>query len=158
MKKTIKKVTKEATPKKYLILLVDRKQTKMFTMMDGVVLRREERISSTVPQKVKHGDDTWDSQDKIFRHIEEHLHRHLVNVSQEAVAFAKNDHITGWILGGHKTLFPKIKKHIPYPFSKKIKGEFVTELKAPFGEIIRRARLAVIRIEEEGRFKKGVHL
>lgn len=135
-------------PKKYMVFLVDRKQAKMFTLLDGVVLRHEEFVSGTVPQKVKHGDDTWDSQDKIFRHIEDHLHRHLADSSKRAAAFAKNDHITGWIIGGHRTLFPKIKKHIPYPYSRKIKGEFVTELKAPFGEILKRAKNTIKKIEE----------
>ena len=104
---------------KYLVLLVDRKRARMFTMSNGVVEADEELIINDVPQKVKHGDDTWDAQNKIFRHIEDHLHRHLTLIAQNTASYAKKNNINRVIIGSHKPLFSKIKKHLPYPLNKK---------------------------------------
>ena len=133
--------------KTYMVLLVDRQKAKMFTLVDGAVGMVEEFKDGHVPQKVKHGDDTWDAQNKIFRHIEDHLHKHLVLISRKAAAFAKKNNITAVVIGSHKPLFSKIEKHLPYPLSQKIKGRFITELKAPFNEILNRAKLLVSQIE-----------
>lgn len=133
--------------KTYLILLVDRKRTKMFTLIDGAVEDKADFDDDQVPKKVKHGNDTWDSQDKIFRHIEEHLHRHLLLVGQHVAEFGRKNHISEIIIGSHKPLFAKIEKHLPYPFCHKVKGRFVTELKAPFNEILHRALQSIDQIE-----------
>ena len=137
------------TQSRYFVLLVDRKRARMFTLRDGVVEYDEELMIDIVPQKVKHGDDTWDAQDKIFRHIEDHLHRHLKLVAEKAFDFAKRKRIDHLLIGSHKPLFAKIEKHLSYPLNRKIKGKFVTELKAPFGEILKRAKLAIKEIEEK---------
>lgn len=132
----------------YLVLLVDRKRARMFILRKGVVKQDEEIIIDSVPQKVKHGDDTWDAQDKIFRHIEDHLHRHLKLVAEKVSDFAKKKQLTGIVIGSHKPLFIKIEKHLQYPLNRKVKGKFVTELKAPFGEILKRAKRTIKEIEE----------
>lgn len=136
-------------PKTYMVLLVDRKKAKIFTLIDGMVDGYEEFAGEYVPQKVKHGDDTWDAPDKIFRHIEDHLHRHLTLIFQKAVSFAQKNNIYGIVIGSHKPLFPKIKKHLPQLLSRKVKGEFVTELKAPFNDIVKRAKDLIDKIEEK---------
>lgn len=139
---------------KYLVLLVDRKRARMFTMNNGVVAHDEEVINGFVPQKVKHGDDTWDAQDKIFRHIEDHLHRHLTLIAKNAATYAKKNQITAVIIGSHKPLFSKIKKHLPYSLSKKITGIFITELKAPFEEILKRAKKCIENLESGEEVKR----
>jgi len=140
-------------PKTYMILLADRKQAKMFTIIDGTVEKKEEFVDGQVPQIVKHGDNLWDAQDKIFRHIEDHLHRHLTLIGNRAARFAKRNHVSEIIIGGHKPLFAKIEKHLPYPFCHKVSGRFVTELKAPFNEILRRAKRSIVQLEEESKVK-----
>lgn len=131
-----------------MVLLADRKHASFFLLHDGVVISQQNELAHVyVPQNVKHGDDSWDAQDKIFRHIQNHLHRYLQEVAQEASNFAKKDHITGIVIGGHKQLFPAIKKHLPYPWKGKVKGYFVTELKAPFNEILKRAKKKVEHLE-----------
>lgn len=134
--------------KTYMILLADRKHAKFFLLKDGVVIgEQNEKHNEYVPQKVKHGDDTWDAQDKIFRHIQVHLHRYLQEVAKEASKFARHDHIAGVLIGGHKQLFPEIKKHLLYPLQDKVKGYFVTELKVPFNQILERAKKEVKLLE-----------
>ena len=131
----------------YLLLVVDRKHAKLFTLFNGIVESKGVYIEGNVPQKVKHGDDTWDSPDKIFRHTEDHLHRYLVKVRDAVDDLVKKNHIDGIIIGSHKPLFPKIKKLFNPPVEKKIKGTFVTEVKVPFNEILKRARAVISQIE-----------
>lgn len=136
------------TSKKYMVLLVDRQRVKIFSIINGAVEDMREFEDDQVPKKVKHGDDTWDAQDKIFRHIEDHLHKHLVKAAGHAFDFAKENHVWAIIIGGHKPLFSKIEKHLAYPLSNKVKGTFVTELKSPFNEILKRAKSTVDKIEK----------
>lgn len=140
--------------KTYMVLLADRQKAKMFTFTDGVVGSTEGLRDGQVPQKVKHGDDTWDSQDKIFRHIEDHLHRHLLLIGQHANHFAQQNHISRIIIGSHKQLFSKIEKTLPYPLSRRVKGRFVTELKSPFHEITGRVKRLIDQIEQKKQEKK----
>lgn len=120
----------------------------MFTLIDGAVIEKIELKNDYVPQKVRHGDDTWDAQNKIFRHIEDHLHRHLAHVGKEAGFFAKLHKIDAIIIGSHKPLFSKIEKHLLYPLPEKVKGRFITELKVPFSEILARTTQLIKEIEE----------
>lgn len=133
--------------KTYLVLLIDRKQVKYFTLSNGVVGASSEFVDGQVPQKVKHGDDTWDAQDKIFRHIEDHLHRHFLLVFKAVKSFLRENHVNAILIGSHKPLFSKIEKHIPYPLNLKIEGKFVTELKGPFNEVLKRAKRVISQIE-----------
>lgn len=135
---------------KYLILLVDRKHAEIFTLhSNGSVERDEKFVDGDVPQKVKHGDDTWDAQDKIFRHIEDHLHRHLTLIGQEARIYAGKTQFAGILIGGHSPLFPKVKKHLPYPLSQEVKGTFLADLKAPFNKTLERIKTLIREIENK---------
>jgi hypothetical protein len=71
----------------------------------------------------------------------------LVEVRDAVEDLLKKNHIDGIIIGSHKPLFPKIKKLFSPPIERKIKGTFVTELKVPFNEILKRARRVISEIE-----------
>ncbi len=51
------------TTKHYLLLLVDREHAKFYLISGGHLIEEKELEKDHVPQKVKHGDDTWDAQD-----------------------------------------------------------------------------------------------
>ncbi len=133
----------------YLILLVDRKRARMFTIFNGVVTNHHELNNDEAPRKVKHGENAWDAQDKINRHIENYLHRHLTHVAQEVNRYAKKEKIDGVIIGGHKQLFSKMEEYLKYPINKKILGNFVTELKVSQLEVFNRAKKFIDKIEKE---------
>jgi len=119
--------------KTYLVLLIDKKHTKFFILRGQSVERIvEKRAHEHIPQKVKHGDDTWDATDKIFRHIQVHLHRYLQNTMKEVTTFVGNEHVDGVFIGSHKALFPKIKEHLPQKLQKKVVGCIVLDLKTGF--------------------------
>lgn len=121
--------------KPYLVLLADREKARLFTVHLGEIEEHKDVFNGLVPQRVKHGDDTWDQQNKIQRHIEDHLHRHLKFIAQEAHDFAQKHPINFVIIGGHKDIIPKIQKHLTYPLNKMILGEFVTELNIPLNDV-----------------------
>lgn len=134
---------------KYLVLLIDKKKAKILMVhSNGAVERSEEFSDGVVPKKVKHGDDNWDAQDKIFRHIEDHLHRHLTLIAQQASLYAEKENIAGIIIGGHGPLFPKIKKHLQYPLSGQVKATFLLDMKAPFNVILKRIKALIDEIEK----------
>lgn len=146
--------------KKYLLLLVDREHTKLLLVSDNHLIAEKKVEKDYVPKKVKHGDDAWDSQDKIFRHIEDHLHRHLKHSASEAAQFVKGEGISGVLIGGHKPLFSKINQHLPVTLSKKVVGNFITELKIPNKKIIDLAFGEIEKIEnkkEVERLEKALH-
>lgn len=122
----------------------------MFTLIEGLAVGRyEEFILNDVPQNVRANEEHfYGRSDKIFRHIETHLHRHLQKVVTAVSQFAKSDEITGVLLGGHEEIFKKVKKHLPLNLSRKVKGTFITELKGSFNDVIRTANRIISDIEK----------
>ncbi|OGD86931.1 hypothetical protein A2870_00400 [Candidatus Curtissbacteria bacterium RIFCSPHIGHO2_01_FULL_41_11] len=134
--------------KPYLVLVADRKKARLFTVSLGRIQEHKDIFNAEVPQRVKHGDDTWDQQDKIMRHIEDHLHRHLKFIAQETKEFVKNHPVNFVIVAGHKDIIPKIKKHLTYPLNKIVLGEFVTELNIPLNEVFLHSKKIAQRIND----------
>ena len=121
----------------------------MFTIMDGVALRHLELANDEAPPNVKKGENAWDAQDKIFRHIEDHLRQHLENTANGALEFVKKERIDGIIIGGHRPLFGKVDKHLKYPLAGKVIAQFVTELKIPQNEIIAKVLILIDELEKK---------
>lgn len=115
---------------------------------NGAVERSEEIMDGQVPKKVKHGDDNWDSQDKIFRHIQDHLHRHLTIIAERIKFYAAQEKTAGILIGGNNQLFTKIKEHLPYPLSGQVKKTFLVDMKVPFNEILERVKGVIAEIEK----------
>jgi len=105
---------------KYLVLLVDRKRARLFTVYLGEIAEEKEVFNGEVPQRVKAKTINWGRYDKIPRHIEDHLDRYLKTISQTVFDFALNKNIRFIILGGHGEIIPKMKKHLSYPLNKMV--------------------------------------
>lgn len=132
--------------KPYLVLLADREKAKLFTVHLGEIKEHIDLFNADVPQRVKHGDDTWDQQDKIMRHIEDHLHRHLKLIAQKTKEFYQEHPVSFVIVGGHKEIIPKVKKHLIYPLNKMVLGEFITELNIPLNEVFLKSKIVAEQI------------
>ena len=136
--------------KKYLVLLVDRKKARLFTVHLGEIEEQKEFIDGRVPQNVRANErDFYGRSDKIFRHIEDHLHRHLQLIAEAVSAFIREHDGSFLIIGGHKELVPKVKKHLPPPVQKMVLGEFVTELNIPLKDIFLHSKKIAENIDRD---------
>lgn len=120
---------------RYLVLLADRKRARLFTVHLGEIEEHEDVFGEFVPQKVRQINKAWMREDKILRHIEDHLHRHLSLIAQKTAEFIRNKNIHFVVIGGHREFFSKIKKLLPPFLSRKVLGEFVTELNIPLNVV-----------------------
>lgn len=132
---------------RYLVLLVDRERAKLFIVHFGEIEEQKEIQGLEVPQRVKAKTINLGRTDKIMRHIEYHLNEHLKFIAGETRKFIQGKNIHSIVVGSHKELLPKIKSHLKYPLNKMIKGEFITELKGPFNEILKRAKRVISQVE-----------
>ena len=130
----------------YLVLLADREKARLFTVHLGEVEEHKDVFDAQVPQRVKHGDNTWDQQNKIQRHIENHLHRHLKFIENQTHEFLKDHPVSFIIVGGHQEMIPKIKKHLNYPLNKMVLGQFVSELNIPLNDVFLHSKKIAQRI------------
>lgn len=133
---------------KYLVLLIDRKRARLFTVHLGIVEEQEDVFGEYVPQKVKQIHEAFKRENKILRHIEDHLNRHLKLITEKTKEFARNKHIRFLIIGGHEELLPEIKKLLPYPLSKKLRGDFITELNIPINDVYLKSKKIAERLNK----------
>lgn len=120
---------------KYFVLLADREKARLFTVHLGRIEEHLDFLDESVPQRVKQINEAWARGDKITRHIEDHLHRHLKLITQKTKEFAKHKDIRFLILGGHRNLFHKIKELLPKDLRDKVYGTFVSELNIPVNDV-----------------------
>lgn len=131
---------------KYLVLLVDRKKAKLFTVHLGKIEEQKEVFDGEVPQRVKAETINLGRTDKIMRDIEYHVHHHLQIIAESTKEFIKGKNIHSIILGGHADQLHKLKKHLTYPLNQMIKGEFVTELNIPLNKILALSKKVALEI------------
>ena len=135
---------------RYMVLLADRKKAIIFTFVNGQIEDHDTLSVDDVPQNVRANErDFFGRSDIIFRHIEDHLHRHLKLVAKMATEFARGKHINFILIGGHLEMFEKIKKHLPKNLQDKVIGEFVAELNIPLDKILAIAKVAADKIQEQ---------
>src|SRR3972149_6378836 len=136
--------------KRYLVILIDREKTRLFTVHLGEIKEHEDVFINTVPQKVRADEEHfYGRSDKIFRHTEDHLNRHLRLVAEKAREFMKGKRINFIILGGHEELFEKMKRHLRKDIRDKIAGEFVTELNVPINSVYLASKKIAKHIEQD---------
>lgn len=135
--------------RRYLIVLPDREKAKYFMLYDGSIEDQGEVIDKSVPQNVKGRvpeAQYADRNDKIQRHINDHLHRHFQTITEHIQEFIDNRPITGVIIGGHKPLMSQFKKQLPKQLREKVVGEFVSELNINMNEMINKSRQVISRV------------
>lgn len=131
---------------KYLYILADREKAVFFTVYRGKITDKKEIFDNSVPQNVKAKKIDWGRDDKIFRHIEQHLHYHLQYIAKEALEFSKGKGIDFIIIGGHEELIPKMQAHLLYPLNKRVAGKFITELNIPLNKILQLGKKFAARL------------
>ncbi len=134
---------------KYLVVLLDREKAKVFTVNLGKIEEGKKFLDMMVPQKVKAETVYYGRDDKIFRHIEDHLDEHLKQVAKATVDFAKQQDIRFIILGGNPLLFDKFKKELRCPFNELVLGEFVADLDLPLNKSLQKSKQIARQINKK---------
>jgi hypothetical protein len=136
--------------RKYIVLMVDRKRARLFTVHMGEIKEQEDILAEEIPQKVRANDERYYGRsDKIFRHIQDHLHRNLVFIADKVDNFVREHDGAFLILGGHKEMLRRIKKKLSPCVQKMILGEFVSELNIPLNEIFLQSKKIAEKIETD---------
>ena len=140
--------------KKYMVILVDRKKARFFIVYLGEIVEHEDVVDQAVPQNVRKIHEAWKRKDKIFCHIEEHLHRHFKMIASVAESLVRNNNdIHFIIIGGHEENIHKLKKHLSGALQKKVLGEFITELNIPLNDVLLESKRVAEMIEEKQNWK-----
>jgi peptide chain release factor subunit 1 len=140
---------------RYLVLLVDRKKARMFTVNLGEIEEYKDFIVDAVPQEVKVEEEHfYGRSNKISRHIEDHLNRHLKIVTEKLKEFIDGERINFILLGGHEDLFERVKKQLPKYLRDKVVGEFPFELNVPLNEILLASKKVAEHIVWENEYEQ----
>lgn len=137
---------KKDTFNRYVILLVDRATATCISVHDG---RLEESFKiptdELVPQRVRanHEDGKVGREDKIFRNIEDSLHRYLKQVSAGVDSFLRDREIDFIVIASHKEMFSKVKKTLSSPTAQRVTGQFVVDFKKPLADIVKIAETKI---------------
>lgn len=136
--------------KRYLFVIADRKFAKILTFFDGVLENHMEILDPSVPQDVKSNkEENYARNNKIIRHIENHIHRHLQLISKKVDEFVGTKPVHAVFIGGHKELLHLIKKHLNPGLRKKIVGEFTAGLKVFQNEILKCCEKVMLQFERK---------
>lgn len=121
---------------RYLVVLADRAKARFFTLYRGKIEDEKTIKDPSVPQKVRANEERYYGRsDKIARHIEDHLHKHMQLIAEKIKEFVKDKPINGVIIGGHTTLIHKTEQYLPNGLKKKVIAHFISELNISLTEI-----------------------
>ena len=129
---------------RYLIILSDRKKTRMYTLYLGAIENKEEFSDDNVPQKVR-AQGSPELAKNIDRHITDHLHRHFDTVGKRAKAFVERKPLAGVIVGGHKESLPVLEQHLPKSLQEKIIGEFLADTDMNTNSLLAKSKVFITK-------------
>lgn len=136
----------EEGTRRFLVILTDRARAIYFTLYMDSLEDQKTLYDTSVPKDAKGRAPEVpfaQREDKIQRHVQDHLHRHYKYISQSIQEFVKNREISGVILGGHKNEMSQFEKHLPKTLQSKLLGRFVSELKGDFNEIVKKSKKVI---------------
>lgn len=136
-------ISQERIYLRYLIIVVDRARARFFTLKQGIIEKQDEIIDKSVPQNIHSSareTRKLNREDKINRHIQDHLHRHFQIISKRINEFVHNVPINGVVIGGHKNIFHKFEKHLPKLLQERVIGEFISETQGSVNNILKKSK------------------
>jgi len=124
----------------FLLAVIDRDKAKIIE----VNLAREEVeskiIKSDVPQRILAKGEGMGKESKILRHIEDHLHRHLIKIVQELERFEQSYPNGLVVLGAQKEYTGKFKMLLPKGLRAAVVGDFGANLDDNETSMIKKAQ------------------
>ena len=127
----------------FIIVLIDRTKAKIIEVNLGREEAKSKLIQSDVPQRILAKGAGTGKESKILRHIEDHLHRHLLKVTKELEKFEKGFPDGLIIIAAQKELVGKFKGLLPRSIQPKVIGNFGANTDDNESELIKRAQKIV---------------
>jgi hypothetical protein len=127
----------------FLLVLIDRTAGKIIEVNFLQEEATSKTIRSDVPQRILAKGDDMGREDKTLRHIEDHLHRHLVKVVKLLVDFEASYPDGLIVIGAQKELVGKFTRLLPKAVSKKVIGAFGAEVDDNETDLIKKAQKIV---------------
>lgn len=132
-----------------LVVLVDREKARQFRIIQEAIDELGS-ITEDVPGRVR--PESWYglSDKSIERHVDEHIHRHLVDVATTLEQTVKNELPEGILLGGTPDVVPEFRRVLPQRLADLVVGELhhLMIIASP-SEVLEQARKALHKIERE---------
>ncbi|MDE2026058.1 MAG: hypothetical protein KGJ07_06185 [Patescibacteria group bacterium] len=124
-----------------LVIVADKKHTKLLLFHNGVIDRQEELADGVLPRHIKSNKgENYARSTKLFRNRTNKLNDHFGNIANEVGTFVKNRHIHAVFIGGNEPIFHVLEGHLTTALRKKIRGEFIVSLKATPNELLRKSQ------------------
>lgn len=119
------KITQEFS--RYLVAVIERDKAEFFSIFLGEIEKDSEILLSDVPKKIRTStSDDWHGrrEQKIERHIEDHLNRHFKAVALKIREHLEKNGYSHLILGGHQEARVKFQDFLDKNSAKKLVGFF----------------------------------
>lgn len=143
----------EQTPyRKYVVILVDREKAHVFVVSQGIIESALEIADQSVPQNVHASapEDTHNGREnKINRHIQDHLHKHFQKIVAGVQDFLGNKKVTGVIVGGHRNIFQSFEQQLPKQLQERIVAEMVTELHVSINQLVAKSKKIIDEVDKK---------
>jgi len=127
----------------FIIVLIDRTKAKIIEVNLGQEEVKSKLIQSDVPQRILAKGAGTGKESNILRHIEDHLHRHLLKVAKELEKFEKGFPDGLIIIAAQKELVGKFKSLLPRSIQPKVIGNFGADTDDNESGLIKRAQRIV---------------
>ena len=127
----------------FLLVIIDRTAGKIIEVNFLQEEAHSRVIRSDVPQRILARGDNMGREDKILRHIEDHLHWHLEKILFEVKRFEKNYPDGLIVLGAQKELTGKFKRILPKALQKKVIGDFGANVDDNETDLMKKAKKIV---------------
>ncbi|MBU1167460.1 hypothetical protein KKC60_03580 [Patescibacteria group bacterium] len=130
---------------RYALVLVDKKQMRLFTIYMGEI---EENEESSQEFPGHHAQGGW-SQARFQRHVEEHAKKMMKQASEEVFKVSKKKPFDRLIVGGSKEIISEFENMLHSELKPKVAGSFVGEMFLSNDEVLKRSLEIEEKIERE---------
>ena len=132
----------------YALALVDREHARLFIIQLGEISEYNELFTPDIPRKHKKGGWYGRDENRFRRHIDVHIHFHLMDVVKHLEEILKIGEVNHLILGGSEESLTLFSKMLPQPIAAKIAGTFTADMHASNDEILKKSMEIVHSVEK----------
>lgn len=120
----------------YAVAIVDREHARIFRIQLGEISEYAELFTPDIPRKHKKGGWQGRNENRFRRHIDVHVHFHLLDVVRHLEEILHTGEVNHLILGGSEESVLLFNKMLPQPINAKIAGTFNADMHAGNDEIL----------------------